>query len=207
MNIRDYWPISTEELSIPTWEKMLTMRLQTFQGFANIEKDRGFIQPKIHIHTSQGQEVIRMLCFRFLEEVGEAFESGEDDHYYEELIDAFNYIVSILLLAGEVPTDLAAKLTSVCIVLQSETARSMEKDLTPASIGWMTISLGAKLGDSLRNRAWMNNSQNTFVDLDLFEFLLPIFSFIICLFPDFKTFYSYFVAKDSVLQFRLRSKY
>lgn len=207
MNIRDYWPLTDEvPCTEEVWFSLLQMRLSTFQGFAEIEKKQGIIHPTVSVSTAHGQEVLRMLAFRTLEELGEAYLSVEPDHYYEELIDAFNYLTSALLLSGQIDEKLPALFVEAFENRNTEVV-GFPPELNHGSLGKVTVMLGAELGDSLRNRAWMKNVQNSYFDLDLFKQLSAVFIFIFRLFPDFKTFWCYYVAKDAVLQFRLRSNY
>lgn len=67
-----------------------------------------------------------------------------------------------------------------------------------------------KLGDLLRNRSWMNNSQDAYFTgkPKLIELLCELTQLVYQhSFRNFDEFAKYFVAKDRVLQFRLRSKY
>lgn len=205
MDIRDFWPLEVPaEHSPELWSTLIEFRRQTWTGFASIEAERGFVKPKVSPATSQGQEIIRILCFRVLEELAEAFTSEDRDHYMEELIDAFNYLLSIFLLSGKQSPDLPEYLYSVSAgALGSRRGKKIQQ----TDLGYVTVILGAELGDLLRNRAWMNNSQNTYFDGDLFKILEPIFILIWSFFDDYVSFWQYFVAKDSVLQFRLKSKY
>lgn len=203
MNIRDYWPLEApEQLDRATWEILINLRFETFQGFAKIEADRGFVQPKVNLSTTHGQETIRLLAFRVIEELGEAHLSVDKDHYYEELIDAFNYLLSLTFLEGKIYPELTTQLEASTLALGK---RSSKMDFS--LIGYCAVELGGKLGDFLRNRPWMNNAQSTYFDGDLVKLIKTTLESILSLFPDSATFYKYYMAKNSVLQFRLRSKY
>lgn len=205
MNIQDYWPSQPEPFtsSEDQWSKLIEMRRQTFMGFAAVEAmHAGVVKPKVNFATVQGQEAIRMLCFRTLEELGESYLSEDKDHYYEELIDAFNYLLSLFCLEGNTPADLPRFLNDIA----SELAGIPPK-MDLMWLGEVTVQLGGVLGDYLRNRPWMHNAQSTYFDGDLIKLIGPTLEAILCLFPDFDLFYRYFVAKDSTLQFRLRSNY
>lgn len=206
MNIQDFLPekVPTSS-SVEIWDSLIDLRQKTFTGFLTVEANNGFLRPKVSLATSHGQEMVRILCFRVLEELAEAYDSNDREHYLEELIDAFNYLLSLFLLEGEIPSGLSEKLhqmTEKYLDPDQETVK-----LTLALMGNATLQLGSKLGDTLRNRAWMNHAQNTFFDGQLTELLKPVIALILSLFPDFATFYSMYVAKDSVLQFRLKSRY
>lgn len=203
MNIRDYWPLNPPEvLAQKEWEEMVQHRLETFQGFARIEESRGFIKVKVNLSTAYGQETLRLLAFRVLEELGEAHLSTEKDHYYEELIDAFNYLLSMTFIEGKVDPKLIDQLVASTPVIGKHPSQ-----MNFSMIGYITVELGGRLGDYLRNRPWMNNVQNTFFDGDLVSLIKTSLEQILSLFPSQKIFYQYFMGKDNVLQFRLRSKY
>ena len=162
----------------------------------------GEILPTVNLSTTYGQETLRLLAFRVLEELGEAHLSVDKDHYYEELIDAFNYLISLTLLEGIIYPELITQLEASTQVIGRHSSR-----MNFALIGYCTVELGGKLGDFLRNRPWMNNPQSTYFDGNLVKLIKTTLESILSLFPDPETFYKYYVAKDSVLQFRLRSKY
>lgn len=205
MNIHDFWPSDPEPIkSTPeVWSRLLEMRRQTFMGFAAVEAmHQGVVKPKVSFASVQGQEAIRMLCFRTLEELGEAYLSKDKDHYYEELIDAFNYLLSLFFLEGHQPRGLEGELHNLSRQLCSEPDR-----MTLEWLGEVTVDLGGEMGDYLRNRPWMKNAQSTYFDGDLIGLLSKTLQDIMFLFPSFDLFYRYYVAKDSTLQFRLRSNY
>lgn len=208
MNIRDYWPLTAPSVSdVALWQRMIAMRRETFMGFLTIEQTNGFVKAKVSLATSHGQEMVRIISFRVLEELAEAIQSENDDHYYEELIDAFNYLLSLFLLGEIQHPALAQQLTELCYDVWSRSNHYTIERLTEAHIGKAAIILGARLGDLLRNRAWMQNAQNTYFDANLFQVLYWLFFLILNRFKSFEQFYCYYIAKDSVLQFRLRSQY
>lgn len=203
MNISDLWPVETpEHNSAETWEHLLALRTETFTAFAELESKQGFLQPKVSIRTTQGQEMVRILAFRVLEELGEAHMSTSSDHYYEELIDALNYLLSIFVLTGEHDPLMHPSLARLF-----EEAHRPATRLTRMQLGDVVILLGAQLGDLLRNRSWMQNTQNPYFDASLLEITAPVFSLIFANFDTFEKFWQFFIAKDNVLQFRLRTQY
>lgn len=201
-NIRDFWPLEASPLTREVWGDLLELRYQTFTGFAILEQAQGIVRPTVNLSTAVGQETLRLLAFRVIEELGEAHLAIDKDHYYEELIDAFNYLLSLTLLEGKVKPELLVQLEVSTTVIGKHPSR-----MNYSTIGYCAVELGGKLGDYLRNRPWMHNAQSTYFDGDLVVLIKTTMETILSLFPDESTFYKYYVAKDSVLQFRLRSKY
>jgi hypothetical protein len=85
-------------LSIPAVQAMLDDRKETYRAFAQLESQRGFLLPEISLATSKGQELGRILLMRFFEECTEAFESGQRPHHLEEIVDATNYLFTLLVI-------------------------------------------------------------------------------------------------------------
>jgi hypothetical protein len=205
MDIRTYWPIDEPpHNTVEVWTNLIFMRRDTFTGFAEREAKKGFLRIGIPFNTTQGQEVVRIISFRVLEELAESYDSKNPDHSYEELIDAFNYLLSIFLLGKTIDPKLAQMLQEVS---EESFSGTTSMHITLRHLGEACVILGVQVGDLLRNRAWMENAQSTYFDGDLTGILRPLFAMIFRLFPSFGSFWSYYVAKDSVLQFRLRSNY
>lgn len=210
MNIRDYWPVEIPPISEHLLVDFCHLRQKTFMGFAEREASRGFVNPAVSVRTSHGQEIVRILAMRILEEVGEAYQAEEDDHFFEELIDAFNYLLSMHQYF-KIETD---EIASYMFYLMQESFgkkyslnENKRKEFLLRQLGEMTVSLGATLGDQLRNRSWMVHTQNHYFDGNLRHILYPVYYNIFSYFKDFEHFAAYFIAKDAVLQFRLRSNY
>jgi hypothetical protein len=215
MNINDYWDevehILSEdstlaESNLDSWSYLWSLRKKTWTGFAEIEAKKGIVAPKISLSTSHGQEVTRVLLFRILEEASEALLAEERPHLLEELIDAVNYLMSMFLIDDERPED-----DWQLNVLFDTAVQQVDWDseLSIEDLGEITIMLGGVLSDKLRNRAWMNHSQDFyFSGRKLFQTILTeTFARLLSPFKNFEEFMKYFIAKDMVLQFRLRSNY
>lgn len=207
MNIRDYWPTFPEVKEVgPAVNSMLNLRRDTYTGFARIESEKGFLKPHCSIHTSQGQEMVRLLCFRVLEEIAESIEASDPDHVKEEAVDAMNYLLAILVLD---PEAFSPERYNVLLTEAVQDIRQWGQKLSTEDLGRITYNFGSKLGDFLRNRSWMNNTQDPyFSGFDVMETLITeTAKLLIATSESFDEFYRYYVAKDSVLQFRLKSKY
>lgn len=193
------------------WEEMIAMRRSTFFGFLQVEKQKGVIDPKIPFSSSKGQETLRILCFRVLEEAAESFVSENDSHVKEEAIDAFNYLISIPLLDHTGPSDeqLANHLSSLSYQVYRDHEEPLGLNLTLEDLGNFTVLLGGDLGDVLRNRAWMEQTQDPYFSGSaiLLRVILKIGERLMRVFDSYHEFSWYFRAKDYVLQFRLKTKY
>lgn len=188
---------------------MMQARKATFIGFQTIEREKGLLNADVSIHSPKGQEMIRILLFRGLEETVEAFCSTSRNHVLEELIDAFNYFSSIPFLNGwgqeeEILKRMSAKFFHRFDVVESFKGAPLKVD----AVGFIAVSTG-KFTDRLRNRAWMNHSQDAYLDAwkEYEEMLDKILSYILPCFLSFSEFAAFFMAKDEVLQFRLRTMY
>jgi hypothetical protein len=218
VNVDVFMPdVEVQPCTYATWADMLGRRLETFRGFATIEADKGFLRPTVSFHTSRGQEMVRILGFRVIEELTESLEAYDSRiHQLEELIDAFNYLISIPLLDPEVITieNLASRLF---LSLEPDEPGLtiddcfgiMEWFRSDEGYAWIVSKLAGKLGDSLRNRAWMEQTQDLYFSNSnlLLEIVASVARQIMRCFESWDEFYTYFIAKDEVLKFRLRSHY
>jgi hypothetical protein len=193
------------------WSSLLSRREATFRGFAELEENNGLIKPKVNINTAKGQELHRLMLFRVLEELSESYESIDPMHRREEAIDAFNYLLSFMMLdpLAFSRTDLVANLNSLSYRVFDQDPLLLDQPLTLPILGQLTYSIAGRVPDFFRNRAWMNNPQHPYFEGH--ALVLAIFAETSCaifsIFPDWDTFYRLFVAKDEVLQFRLRTRY
>lgn len=228
MNVNDFiterLPGELEDPTPEAWEILLDYRQDTFLGFLRVEEANGGIQSNVSLSTKQGQESVRMLFARTLEEYFEARSSGTKQHFLEELIDALNYGMSILFLESR-PTEMK----KVAEALSTEFLKAQDSwdghcvawfaDSDQVSLEvickWEENLLGlAEESDlmlsSLRNRAWQESVQSPYFDgwPQLVAWVAVLALLIFELFDfDWDSFVQLFVAKDKVLQFRLRSAY
>lgn len=203
MNINDFLPQWTGmEHTYPNLERMFQWRRETYQGFAELESTRGFLKPQVSLATSYGQEMLRSLLMRFFEELTEALEATDPDHILEELIDAVNYLWSMLILDPDNPPSpkfIAAIYSDPWVY---------HEPLTEFELGRMLQVAGTFLA-KLRNRSWQNHSQSLYFDggQALEDFVTYATLEIMGQFTCWDQFASFFWAKDQVLKFRLQSKY
>lgn len=209
MNIHDFWLTEEEipkDLTTGVVFQLLAMRQQSYTGFARLEEEQGFLSPQTSLATRKGQEMVRILLLRGIEEFLEAIHSDCREHRLEELIDAINYWWSLAIIDSTVDR------TPLAIQLQ----RGLTEDRHTQPEGWelmndlqnLLISMHP-LFEKLRNRAWQNTAQSTYFDgvPELASFLRFTAAVVVSYFEDWREFYRYYVAKDRVLRFRLRSKY
>jgi hypothetical protein len=213
VNIQDYWPsvIDTNlESTVARWTTILDNRREIGQAFTTIESERGFCQPQVSFATMKGQEILRIMFFRVLEEAAESYMSEDVDHIREEAIDAINYLLLIPLLDGTVISQ-----QSVAEIMDM-TARhvfmdvsSCDRPLEVWDLGVMTELVCGHLADTFRNRPWMHNAQDLYFsgDEQLKRALIGVGGRLLRVFPDFATFWVYYHAKASVLRFRLETHY
>lgn len=206
MNVNDV------EITIPardpdeheTWVYLLKRRRSTYQGFAVIEEQGGgILSPQLSLATARGQEAIRVLVMRVLEELMEAEESTEAEHFEEELIDALNY--AWVLLIGD-PTFKVVENESVTRFLSySWRNREFGDDVTTCDL----FRASGELLETLRNRAWQHNAQSLYFDgwPVLVSFVLRVSRYVFSRFKDWPSFWKMFLAKDEVLKFRLSTSY
>ncbi len=209
MNIRDYWPTQTDkfENTPATWKFLLELRRSTYAGFAGLEKTKGFLQPKASINSASGQEMVRILMFRTLEEISESYLAEDLDHIREEAVDAMNYLLAVHAIDPvNVPED---QLIETLMKAADRPDNYWNVKPWRERIGEITILVAGELGDVLRNRSWMNNAQDTYFSGQtvLHRVFYEVAEMLMITCVDFDQFVRYFIAKDEVLKFRLRSNY
>ena len=221
MNIHDPGMMPpVEEVPAPTqaaWKDLFDRRAETFQGFAEIEARRGFQLFPHRLDSPRGQDVARLLMFRGLEEITESIEADGESHKLEELIDAINYFMSVFMIHPELTAE--ATQNPLNLAKLADTSRAWpgayhgppglgDEEEAMGSLAYVTRDV-TKLTDHFRNRAWMKNAQDFYFSA-LQEFIATLLSTILYLhfmFSSWEEFWRFFIAKDNVLKFRLRTGY
>lgn len=206
MNVLDVLDVARNEVPPLTRAgvtALLSMRRASFAGFAAIEqRNRGIITPNLALSSAQGQEAARVLLLRVLEEMMKSHGSSDPHHTKEELIDALNYLWSLSCFADVPPT---RAISAISAGLEDAGWGN------PASTRDLNILLGYMdpFLQKLRNRTWQRSPQSLYFDgiFELERLLDYGTSFIAMGFPNYDVFATYFIAKDHVLQFRLRTGY
>lgn len=99
MNTQDFKPFTKSwgEIYALQGELQLIYRPYFKERIANFD-----------INTLEDQELFKKLCWQIVEELAEAKEAIEeeldDEHFYEELIDAFNFTLELYQLYGMTPS-------------------------------------------------------------------------------------------------------
>lgn len=207
MNVLDVLAaVEPRKLNRETVTAMLLMRKRTYTGFASLESEKGFLRPEANLATSRGQEMLRLLLMRFFEELTEAHESEDQVHVREELIDALNYLWTLAVLDPLCPVDwervLVQELTG------PEHIWGHEYPPAEYEIGKLML-YATHLLSTLRNRPWQNAPQSLYFDgwEPLRDFVLVATRYTLEYFDSWEDAFTYFVAKNEVLEFRIRTKY
>jgi len=214
----DYDDVPEEIVSLEVKiHNMCSYREGVFEGFYKLEVEQG-TAPKIRsLSTSQGQDAIRNYLFRTLDEIGESILSHDRPHLLEELIDAFNYYLSVMMYdpVSIDPNRLFVVLEDVLGQNWFSKDAHLKGHVVHSTVD-RTYFLGkatlhcSVISDYLRNRSWMRQAQaNQFAGADeMFGFLrFFMIQMILPYFCNLDEFYTYYMAKNDVLKFRLDSKY
>lgn len=203
VEVPDGWEQPTPEMIL----SMLERRKRIFRGFCQLEATQGFLAPPIALSSSKGQDSVRILTTRVLEEILESLDSSLPDHVLEELIDALNFLLAIPCLDDEAPLDLLASKMSEVVWPYPKVRPGQDYTGAPALEAYL-IHLSALL-ESLRNRAWQKRSQSLYFDgwLPLINFVTYVWKAITEEFDTWDHFCWFYLAKEAVLQFRLDTNY
>lgn len=204
-----------QEVPIPTLEiftELFVKRQEVFEGFMKIEKSRGIMPSVLNLDASTGQDALRLMLFRVIEEICESNMSEEVDHQLEELIDAFNYLTSAFMMGGYfTPERMAQIFGDLLNHPASPPIFGGNRDILKDSdqLYEVIMDMAGRLPDSLRSRSWMNNDQSPYFEGDEIaqRVLTQTLALILDAFEDWAEFYRFFLAKHLVLEFRLNTSY
>ncbi len=208
MNINDVNVTAPYNSSIAFWSSFLEERGKIFHGFCEVEKHNGgLLYPGIALSSAKGQEALRILFFRVIEEYAESMDSSEKSHILEELADAMNYLLSIPFLDLKVVDvkRLAERIDMACWDLGTFEGSSTSL----SELGSISFMFGMRVGDLLRNRTWTKNAQDVVFNgsAELMDILIEVLKLLIAPFHDFNELAWFLLAKHEVLKFRLRTNY
>jgi hypothetical protein len=225
MNVIDCWPEKLApvlmENTESAWLRLFEQRRITYRGFASLEEHQGFLKIEQSLASAKGQEMVRILFARGIEEMLESRDSQDQFHFQEEMIDSLNYLMAIPLLDPYYNT-VAADLAQACCagfdssmmnVLRFMKWEQVYSNYDQAGTQALLAILDSAnlMLEKLRNRAWQNSPQSTYFDgwPTVIQFLSTVIRAIgkTAFWGDWTKFVEFFMAKDAVLQFRIRSKY
>lgn len=213
MNITHLWPEEVPGFSREALAELMRLRQETFRGFAEIEAEKGFVKPTVSISTTRGQDTIRLMAFRVIEEVAESIAAIEEAHCKEEAIDALNYLLSLFLLdKTSLKPERTLDMLEQCFNywLFSYLAGGGEpKPLVAEDFQLFGTMLCGQVAEGLRNRSWMHNAQDTYFSQqkNFYSAMSTCVMRLLSVFESWDEFYCYYVGKDRVLQFRLKTNY
>lgn len=214
MNVQNFLP-KYHEMNLSTYDAqiLLALRGDAFYQFCNRERENGGIDPFQSLSVPRGQENVRVLFARTVEELMEARDSQDPQHFLEELIDAINFGTAIIFLNhgnSLLVTQLANDLNALFHVAESQE----KKPLLPGDDEFDTrviriIAAFSPLLEKLRNRAWQNGAQHPYFmgTRQLREAICTLWTEVINCFGSLHGFKKMYLAKHDVLMFRLETKY
>jgi len=209
VNIQNFWPPDSvvPEYSRAELGKLLQRRFKVSQGFYALERAQGHFPAVVDLAMPDTQDYVRLLAFRFLEEVSESFDSTDEAHRLEELIDAMNYLLNIAQIDAKYVSE--AEVINIMDDVISRNYWGHELMQAVHTYKEVMIGITGKLADTLRNRSWMVQAQDLqWAGKEVFLKVFRLaFAAVISEFPNWESFWKYFVAKDDVLNFRLESRY
>lgn len=214
MNVLDVMPTEDQiprMIDFTECVELMKLRHKRFTMLTKIESERqGFVKNQADISTPNGQEMLRILMQRTLEEAGESFESTDGVHRKEEVIDAVNFMWAGFLLDPHLfSIRQVAQLLNQSIIVATISHGWVDLPLDYYDLGVLTYELATRIGDYLRNRPWHQNAQDQYfagreamilVWMNAMKVLLKVFKS-----PG--EFWAFFMAKDRVLEFRIQTQY
>lgn len=201
MNTQDFKPF------IKSWEEIYALQGELQLMYRPYFKER---IANFDINTLEDQELFKKLCWQIVEELAEAKEAIENEldgeHFGEELIDAFNFMLELYQLYGMTPT-FNWTLPKGAQVLEDEDV--LEDDDFAGDLLTLIGHIGMT-ANCLKNREWRQSQY--MVDLVVFEDRLKgIWTYFIIMFGNLglsetrvKKLWS---LKYQVNMFRIKSKY
>lgn len=153
MNIQNFTPFE------PTWHEIFEKQRELKFLYEPEAKE---LFENFDIDCFEDQELFKKYCWRITEELTEAieaFRSDGKDHTEEELIDALNFTIELMLLYGWGPEVVINNFSSV-------DTPYFGYDEFPGEVGETIYALGLA-ANCLKNRQWRRSHH--LVDLYVFE--------------------------------------
>lgn len=206
MNINDF--DKPEEMPENIWKAIFDKQRELAEKYKVIEGMGTLLEEKDNINTAFGQKWIKDFSWRVTEEITEALEakklldpdsdeldtSQEYLHYTEEMIDALHFLTELTIIAGY-----DEKLFTGSVL----------PELTEDNEWEIVYQLGL-MCNCLKNKPWKQTQM--FTDKPKFEKYLrqAWLSYIVVMYEQdisIQDIYNLYFKKNSVNQFRIRSKY
>lgn len=153
MNIQNFTPFE------PTWHEIFEKQRELKFRYEPEAKE---LFENFDIDCFEDQELFKKYCWRITEELTEAIEaycSDGRDHTEEELIDALNFTIELMLLYGWGPEVVINNFSNVDVPY-------FGYDEFPGEVGETIYALGLA-ANCLKNRQWRRSHH--LVDLYIFE--------------------------------------
>lgn len=220
MNVRSkgMWPDQPKPFMpcVTNTKELVSRRHDKVSRFREIESRKGLLGngTDLSLDSPTGQDLFRLFLFRMLEELVESYEAVDPDHIKEEFIDALNYLFTAMFLDEKYfsPAVVTRALDELIVEDMADgmffTRFGKIPQLSTELLGHITI-LTMQIPEYFRNRSWMHNAQDyVFTGREqVITLLRELFMIGISLFATYDEFHRFFLAKDNVLDFRLKSKY
>lgn len=208
MNVIEFMTEAEVLLSESSPATFIHRRRKTFLEFLRIESQNGGVIHPPHLRiimTRQGQETVRVLLSRVLEEYIEALEAADPLHLKEEVIDSYNYLLSVMFYTTEDADQMFSQLYKFPELADQKNGGRYLLEKLPE----LMVALGDFL-KLLRLRPWQLTVQEEAgkrVEEGFIHFFLKAQEILLAVFESQREFEKLFLAKDLVLQFRIESHY
>ena len=211
--------IDEHQLSIFSFQACLDRQKELLEEYKNFDKD----VMNINIDSKEGQQKIKSLLWRIVEELGEAMEAFDHkniEHYHEELIDSLHFTLELLIIFKISEQEIIEIFNESSIYINDYMSALNDSLLTKNSStcvidnnrNKMLIDLYKYIGitgNCLKNKGWKKTEMETddkYFILNLKN--IAIYHFRYLLYElDIPEIYDLYDRKSLVNLFRIRSNY
>lgn len=180
--------------------------------YFHIEKQNGLLETDdypVNLHDRYGQARLKNFAWRCVEELAEsmdALDHGNETHHFEEIADAYHFLVELMLLSGFTAEDFGDK---PCRLEAMFEATEFPNHRPYMQLSHFTRELGMAM-NCLKNKPWKQTHQLTDIPAYRARIIRAHQAFIVfCkstdLFAD--ALFRLYFAKSEVNKFRQRSNY
>lgn len=216
MNILDFWKDASDAAAVwentdeyaDVWNDLMLHRSNTAWGFYELEKGHGALVVGVPLSDSAAQDSLRLLLYRTMEEVMESVDADSIDHAREEAIDAINYLLGMVVVEKRWENLPVQNQNVLVAALTNMSPNFVGIRLDEDDVARINRAIFSRFSPFLRNRAWTAQTQHFFFDYgEFYQMVVEVVGVLMETFESMHQFWQYFLAKDAVLQFRLRSQY